>query len=87
MGTLDDDELFSVPFFFHLNFHNFGFNSFQGGLALDKNKEKALLMIELDEYFNRLHLAEKYDNTGDKEWYSEMIQFTKAKLERLSEAS
>lgn len=85
---MDDDELFSVPFFFHLNFHNFGLsNRFQGVIVLDLNKEKALLMIELDEYYNRLETAEKYDNLGDREWYSEMIQFTKSKLERLDEAS
>jgi hypothetical protein len=57
---------------------------------LDVSKEKALLMIELDEYYTRLETAEKYDNLGDREWYSEMIQFTKSKLsklERLDEAS
>lgn len=88
MGTLHDLELSSVPFFFHLNFHNFNFfNRFQGVIVLDLNKEKALLMIELDEFYNRLEIAEKYDNLGDREWFLEMIQFTKAKLDRLDEAS
>lgn len=57
-----------------------------GEKVLDVNKEKALLMIELDEYYDRLDTAERYDNLGDKEWYSEMIEYTKAKLDRLDEA-
>jgi hypothetical protein len=58
-----------------------------GEKVLDINKEKALLMVELDEYYNRLETAERYDNLGDREWYSEMIEYTIGKLKQLENAS
>lgn len=64
---------------FHLNF------AIQGGYEMDLRKERCLLMIELDDYYNRLEVAERYDNFGEREWYKEMISLTEAKLMQLEQ--
>lgn len=55
-------------------------------LLLDSKKERVLLMLELDDYYNRLDIAERFDNYGDREWYREMIMLTESKLQALERA-
>ena len=50
---------------------------------MDRRSEKALLEVELLEFSQRLELAERYDNVGEREFYKELISLNKSKLDHL----
>lgn len=79
--------LFSLLIVFGILSYLIAFISKSEVIRVDPVKERELLLIELDQYYDRLATAERYDNIGDREWYSEMITYTRGKLEALDDAS
>ncbi|CAB4128171.1 hypothetical protein UFOVP103_25 [uncultured Caudovirales phage] len=51
--------------------------------AVQIKRERALLTCELDEYYKRLEFADRFDNYGDKMWYSELICKIETELNQL----
>lgn len=50
---------------------------------MDRRKQRALLMTELDEYYKRMEFADRYDNYGEKLWYAELISKVETEIEQL----
>lgn len=57
--------------------------AYKWGEVVDRRSEKALLEVELLEFSQRLELAERYDNVGEREFYKELISLNKSKLDYL----